>query len=295
MDSKKTVLVTGSNGQLGNEIQVIANQYNNLNFLFHDIQTLDICNFEQLDQLFQNQSINFIVNCAAYTAVDKAESEYDKALHINALGSINLALIAEKYSAKLIHISTDYVFDGKHYLPYHEDFPTNPISAYGRSKWEGECEIEKTKAKSLIIRTSWLYSTFGANFVKTILRVARERQEIKVVFDQIGSPTNAADLAKAILDIVNQSVTDENNFKTGIYHYANEGVCSWYDFAFEVIKFANISCKVIAIETKYYPTPTQRPAYSVFNKSKIKQTFGIEIPHWRQSLKNCVSTLLAKQ
>jgi len=285
-----SILVTGSNGQLGNEIKLLASSLPDANFLFHDIDTLDITNFEELSSFFQKQNISFIINCAAYTAVDKAESEIEKAYLINSTAVENLAKIADSNKCKIIHISTDYVFDGTGCKPYIETDVTNPVSVYGKSKLDGEKHLAQ-RSDAIIIRASWLYSTFGNNFVKTILRIAEERKEIKVVYDQIGSPTYAGDLAVAIINILKLSLKSDDNFKPGMYHFADEGVCSWYDFACEIVQYFKLSCSVIPIETTEFPTPARRPAYSVFNKNKIKKTFSVSIPWWKDSLKICLNKL----
>ena len=279
----KTILITGSNGQLGSEIRKLSVKITNLKFIFTDVEELDITNIESVINFFTLNKINFIVNCAAYTAVDKAETDLENAKKINILGVKNLSIISEENNIPIIHISTDYVFDGKNYRPYQEDAQTSPQSVYGETKLEGEKIIQKLK-NHIIIRTSWLYSTFGNNFVKTILRIGKQHKEIKVVFDQIGTPTNAADLADAIFQILQQSASNINNFHSGVYHYSNEGVCSWYDFAIQILQQANIKCKVNPVETNEFPTPAARPNYSVLNKNKIKKTFSIEIPYWADSL-----------
>jgi dTDP-4-dehydrorhamnose reductase len=229
-----------------------------------------------------------IINCAAYTAVDKAEQESDLAHLVNATATGNLARAAAKAGSYLVHISTDYVFDGKSCTPYSEKDPTNPVSAYARSKHAGESHVMSFSTRAMIIRTSWLYSEFGHNFVKTILRYGRERGELKVVFDQTGSPTYAGDLAALILTVIPSLIGREG---VEIFHYANEGVASWYDFAKAIVEFSGINCRIVPIETKDYTLPAVRPAFSVFNKSKIKQTFGIEIPYWRDSLKKCIERI----
>lgn len=291
------ILVTGSYGQLGSEIKELSSDYKELKFLFTDVDTLDITNLKSLENFFNENPIDFVINCAGYTNVDKAETDKDAAYLINATAVKYLAELTNKKSAGLIHISTDYVFDGTGNNPYKENDATNPTSVYGETKLQGELEIlaytPLTPLKrgivknSIIIRTSWLYSSYGNNFVKTMLRLGKEKKELNVVSDQTGCPTYAKDLAKVILDIINNSYdnSDPDNVGTGIYHYSNEGVCSWYDFASEIFKIANISCKINPIGTKDFPTPAKRPFYSVLNKSKIKSTFGITIPHWKDSLK----------
>ncbi len=281
------ILVTGSNGQLGNELKVLASNYRTFQFLFHDVDTLDITNNEQLNKLFDVEKPLFVINCAAYTAVDKAETDTQTATLINATAVKNLVECCIVNNARLIHVSTDYVFDGTAHLPYKETDKVNPQSAYGRTKLEGEIEAQKDE-RSLVIRTSWLYSSFGNNFVKTVIRLSSERPEIGMIFDQIGSPTYAADLANTILQIVNQ-LKDTPNRKGGIYHFSNEGVCSWYDFALKIAQMkGNTSCKIKPIETHQYPLPANRPAYSVLNKAKIKSDFNIEIPWWETSLQLCI-------
>lgn len=282
------ILVTGANGQLGNEIRELADKYQDLSFLFTDVEELNITNLQAIDTFVKTNKVDFIINAAAYTNVDKAEEDYDTALLINATAVSNLTKIATKFNIPLIHISTDYVFDGKSFLPYTESDKINPLSAYGKTKLLGEQEALKY-CKSLIIRTSWLYSSFGKNFVKTIIRLS-ENPEIKVVFDQIGSPTYAADLAYAVLETVKQ-ISLNKNVKFGIYHYSNEGVCSWYDFAQMIIQLTEKNTKIIAVRSDMFPRPAPRPSYSVLDKSKIKQEFGIEIPFWLDSLKRCLIKL----
>ena len=282
-----TILIIGANGQLGSEIKNLSSKYN-AEFIFTDIDTLDIANKNDLSDFFKKHAIDYIVNCAAYTAVDKAESEPKLAELLNVLAVKNLVEIAQKYNSKLIHISTDYVFDGTSHIPYNEGDKTNPTSIYGQTKLQGELAIVNSDANAIIIRTSWLYSSFGGNFVKTILKYGIERDELNVVVDQIGTPTYAYDLAGAILQIANSSIKDASYFKKGIYHYSNEGACSWYDFAQEIISIKNVTCKINSTDTKNYPTPAKRPHYSILNKEKIKATFNITIPYWRESLKKCL-------
>jgi dTDP-4-dehydrorhamnose reductase len=285
------ILVTGSNGQLGNELKVLASSLSQAKFLFHDVDTLDITNFESLSLFFKENKPSVIVNCAAYTAVDKAESEVEKAFLINDSAVENIAKIASKFLCKIIHISTDYVFDGFGNKPYEEGDLTNPISIYGKSKLAGEQHLIMLP-NAMIIRTAWLYSTFGNNFVKTMIRLGKEKKEIKVVFDQIGSPTYAADLAQVIIEILKQNKT--GYFKPGIYHFSNEGACSWFDLASEIMFESRLNCKVAPIETHDYPTPVKRPAFSVFNKAKIKKTFNISIPWWKDSLNICLEKMIQK-
>ncbi len=283
------ILITGSNGQLGNEIKQLAFNYNNWNFIYKDLPDLDITNKALLENLIKEESIHAIVNCAAYTAVDPAESNQEIAHAVNVLGAKNLAKLSKLYNIKLIHISTDFVFDGKHYLPYKETDQPNPLSVYGNTKLEGEQKVLAECSNSIIIRTAWLYSSFGANFVKTMQKLGAERDQLNVIFDQVGTPTYAADLAQALLQMLSQ--LENGATHTGIYHYSNEGVASWYDFAVEIMSLSNLKCTVHPIETFQYPTPAPRPSFSVLNKEKIKNDFGIEIPHWKSSLKKCIQIL----
>lgn len=280
------ILVTGSKGQLGSEIKKLSKNFSNFKFNFSDLNELDITNKNELNLHLKNNHYNFIINCAAYTAVDKAETEQQKALLINSHSVKYLCEVANANNIKLIHISTDYVFDGKSCIPYVEESIVNPQSYYGYSKLDGEYQIRDNECNAIIIRTSWLYSSFGNNFVKTILKYSQEKPELKVVYDQIGTPTYAEDLANAILTII-----ASNKFEKGIYHYSNEGVCSWYDFTLEIVKSKNIDCKIIPILTAEYPTPAIRPHYSVLNKAKIKSTYNIEIPHWKDGLLRCLTEL----
>jgi dTDP-4-dehydrorhamnose reductase len=281
------ILVTGSSGQLGSELRKLSSNYA-YNFFFTDKNELDIANKEDIKTFVEKNNINTIINCAAYTAVDNAQDDKLNANKINHLAVKYLAQISKKYNISLIHISTDYVFDGKNYRPYVEDDITNPQSVYGQTKLDGEkAMIEINPLNSLIIRTSWVYSSFGNNFVKTMIRLGYEKDELGVIFDQIGTPTYAADLAKNILDIL-PNIKNDN---VQIYNYSNEGVISWYDFAKEIMRMAKIDCKVNPIETSEYPTPAKRPLYSLLNKSKIKKEFGIIIPYWKDSLDECLQAL----
>ena len=281
------VLVTGSKGQVGSELQTLSKNYE-YNFFFTDRDSLDITDKEAILDFVKVNAINTIVNAAAYTAVDKAEEDIENADKVNHLATKHLAEVAQKNSIKLIHISTDYVFDGENFKPYTEDNNTNPNSVYGKTKLDGENAMQEINPKnSIIIRTSWVYSSFGANFVKTMLRLGKERDSLGVIFDQVGTPTYARDLAKAILDIL----PNIKNEKVALYNYSNEGVLSWYDFAKEIMKMAKIGCQINPIETKEYPTPAQRPHYSLLNKAKIKHDFNINIPYWKDSLNECLHTL----
>ena len=278
------VLITGANGQLGSEIRKISEQYPELKFSFTDVAELDITSAEKVADFLSEFKPEFLVNCAAYTAVDKAETDESTATLLNATAVGILAEQSAKIGCKMIHISTDYVFNGNGPRPYKEDNLVSPQSAYGRTKLEGEILCQRNNPESMIIRTSWLYSAFGNNFVKTMLRLGNERPELGIVADQIGSPTNAADLASAILTIISSVINQTKSFVPGIYHYSNEGVASWYDFTKAIFEIAEINCFVKPISSEDYPSPVQRPAYSVMDKSKIKTTFGLQIPHWRDSL-----------
>ena len=278
------ILVTGSNGQLGSEIKKLSVEYQN-NYFFTDKDELDITNEEAIKAFIETNHINTMINCAAYTAVDQAEEDEVNAELINHLAVKYLAQISKEKNIKLIHISTDYVFDGTNHKPYSENDSTNPNGVYGRTKLDGERAMQEINPEnSIIIRTSWVYSSYGANFVKTMLRLAKERDTLGVIFDQVGTPTYAGDLAKTILEIIPKI---ENN-KVEIYNYSNEGVLSWYDFAKEIMKMAKLDCTINPIETKEYPTPATRPHYSLLNKSKIKEHFDIAIPYWKDSLERCL-------
>ena len=281
------ILVTGSMGQLGSEIKELSLNYN-YNFFFTTRDDIDITSKDSIKEFCQTNSINVIINCAAYTAVDKAQSDIENADLVNRKAVKKLSIIAKELNIKLIHISTDYVFDGKNFKPYVEEFQTNPQSVYGKTKLDGENELlDINPLNSIIIRTSWVYSYYGNNFVKTMLRLGKEKEELGVIFDQVGTPTYAKDLAITILDIVPQI----ENSKVEIYNYSNEGVLSWYDFAKEIMKMAKLNCKVKAIETYQYPTPAKRPHFSLLNKSKIKSKFNLEIPYWKDGLDDCLKRL----
>lgn len=290
---QKNILVTGSNGQLGNEIRRIsANHENNFRFFFTDVAELDITDLKAVDSFIKENNIKYIINCAAYTAVDKAEDDVDLCYKINRDAVANLGLAATNNNAKVIHISTDYVYDGTANKPYVETDTVNPQSVYGKSKQEGEAELLKACADSIIIRTAWLYSIFGSNFVKTMIKLGKEREALNVVADQKGTPTNGTDLAKTIVKILDFS--EANGFKPGIYHYSNEGATTWYDFTLAIHKEAGINtCKVNPITTEQYPVKATRPKYSVLDKTKIKSTFNLTIPKWEESLNNCIKELLS--
>ena len=286
-NKNSNILVTGSNGQLGSEIKELSKNYS-YNFFFTDRNNIDITSKDNIKAFCQTNNINVIINCAAYTAVDKAESDVENADLVNRKAVKKLALVSEELNIKLIHISTDYVFDGKNFKPYCEEFQTNPQGVYGKTKLDGENEMRDINPKnSIIIRTSWVYSSFGNNFVKTMLRLGSEKESLGVIFDQVGTPTYARDLAKTILDILPKI----ENSKVEIYNYSNEGVLSWYDFAKEIMKMAKLDCKINPIETFQYPTPAKRPHYSLLNKSRIKSTFNIEITYWKDSLDECLKIM----
>lgn len=282
---KKTILVTGANGQLGNEMRVIAAQYADYQFLFVTRDDLSIDDFSAVKKYFDQHAIDYCVNCAAYTAVDKAETEREKALLINGTAVGNLAQVCSAHQAQFIHISTDYVFDGTATTPYPVDYPVAPINWYGATKLRGEQEAVKNNPASIIIRTSWVYSSFGNNFVKTMLRLMSEREQISVVSDQQGCPTYAADLAQAIMQIIASNKAESG---AGIYHYSNAGVTDWWQFAVAIKDLSGSHCTVLPIPSSSYPTPAKRPAYSVMNTSTIQQAFDITIPFWKESLQTCL-------
>ncbi len=280
------ILITGVNGQLGQELKFLSPNHLHHNFIFADKQELDITDKEHLSVFIAENKVDFVINCAAYTAVDKAESDAHMAYKVNAeaLGYISDACLSA--GAKLIHISTDFVFDGSSSKPIPENADTNPISVYGKTKLEGELQALQINKDVVVIRTSWVYSSFGANFVKTIIRLCNERPTLNIIYDQIGTPTYARDLAEVLFAIVN-----DKEWHPGIYHYSNEGVASWYDFAIAIRDLKGYKTQINPIETHQYPTPATRPSYSVLNKKKIKDTYGITIPYWRDSLMKCIELL----
>lgn len=283
------ILITGCNGQLGNEMQLLEKVNPQHQYFNTDVAQLDITNPEAIEEFVSNNAIDIIVNCAAFTAVDKAESSQDLCHLLNAKAPEYLAAAVAKRGGYLVQVSTDYVFDGTNHTPYTEDEATCPNSVYGSTKLEGEKLAMAACANTMIIRTAWLYSTFGNNFVKTMIRLGQEKPELGVIFDQIGTPTYAGDLAAAIMAAINHGIVP------GIYHFSNEGVISWYDFTKAIHRIAGItSCHVKPLHTTEYPTPAARPHYSVLDKTKIKQTYGIEIPYWEESLEKCVAKLLAQ-
>ncbi|MEA1920618.1 MAG: dTDP-4-dehydrorhamnose reductase [Campylobacterota bacterium] len=312
------ILITGSKGQLGSEIQALHVNYPQYNFTFTDRDELDITNIGAISLTCKKKNITHIINCAAYTAVDNAEEDTKTANAINHLATQYLAEVAKEHNITLLHVSTDYVFDGTNHKPYIETDTTNPQGVYGKTKLDGEKALLHVNPKnSIIIRTSWVYSSFGENFVKTMLRLGKERNKLGVIFDQIGTPTYARDLAQAILAIIDchasLAVTEggggiavteggggvavtkdchcEERSDVAIYHYSNEGVCSWYDFAKAIFELSNVTCKVNPIETKEYPTPASRPHYSLLNKAKIKKEYNITIPYWKESLRQCLNLI----
>lgn len=282
----KTILVTGANGQVGSELKYWSLKFNMFQYVFADRTALDIADKQQVQDLFAKHKFDYVINCAAYTAVDKAESEKEIAFAINKNAAGYIAEACNNTGAKLVHISTDFIFDGTASSPLKETDTAKPLGVYGASKWEGEEAVLSALPSALIIRTSWVYSTYGNNFVKTILRLCRERDSLNVIYDQVGTPTYARDLAYFILEIL-----AEEKYTAGVYNYSNEGVCSWYDFAIAIRDFAGLKTNISPIETHQYPTPAARPKYSVLNKAKVKATFGITIPYWRDSLYQCVELL----
>ena len=282
----KRILITGANGQLGNEMRVLSEEYPEYAYFFTDVAELDICNEQAVMDFVKANGIHTIVNCAAYTAVDNAEDHVEFCTRLNADAVGYLAKSAEANGAEFIQISTDYVFDGTAHVPYQETDPTCPESVYGSTKLEGERNALAYCSRAMVIRTAWLYSTFGNNFVKTMIRLGKERDSLGVIFDQIGTPTYARDLARAIFEAIRQGVVP------GVYHFSNEGVCSWYDFAKAIHRLAGITtCQVKPLHTSEYPAKAKRPHYSVLDKSKIKATYGMEVPYWMESLEECIEAL----
>ena len=282
----KRILITGANGQLGNEMRVLSEEYPEHTYFFTDVAELDICNEQAVMDFVKANGIHTIVNCAAYTAVDNAEDHVEFCTRLNADAVGYLAKSAEANGAEFIQISTDYVFDGTAHVPYQETDPTCPESVYGSTKLEGERNALAYCSRAMVIRTAWLYSTFGNNFVKTMIRLGKERDSLGVIFDQIGTPTYARDLARAIFEAIRQGVVP------GVYHFSNEGVCSWYDFTKAIHRLAGITtCQVKPLHTSEYPAKAKRPHYSVLDKSKIKATYGMEVPYWMESLEECIEAL----
>lgn len=282
----KTILVTGANGQLGNEMRLLAEKYQGYNYCFTDIAELDICDEQAVDAFVAEHQVDIIVNCAAYTAVDKAEDNVALCERLNRFAPGYLAKAIQKRGGQLIQVSTDYVFDGTAHVPYRETHPTSPNSVYGSTKLAGEQEAMKYCPETMVVRTAWLYSSFGNNFVKTMLRLGHERDSLGVVFDQVGTPTYARDLAEALFAAIRQGIVP------GIYHFSNEGVCSWYDFTQMIHRIVGITdCKLKPLHSEEYPAKANRPHYSVLDKTKIKETYGLEIPYWVDSLKECIDLL----
>lgn len=281
------ILITGAKGQLGNELKVVSEKFYGYDFIFTDTDSLDITNYDRTSEFINKLKPDWIINCAAYNLVDQAETEPDKAILINGTAVKNITEVIKGSDCRFIHLSSDYVYDGLSNVPYSEEVVPNPLSAYGRSKLAGE-NYALLHQGSMIIRTSWLYSSFGNNFVKTILRHASEKESLKVVFDQTGTPTYAADLAEAIMSIISGVIRNQIALNSGIYNYSNEGVCTWFDFASEIINEAGLICNVIPVLTKDFQQKAHRPVYSVMNKSKIKENYGLSISHWRTSLIKCM-------
>lgn len=284
------ILITGCNGQLGNEMQLLEEANSQHTYFNTDVAELDITDSAAIEKFVNENQIDGIVNCAAYTAVDKAEDNQELCRLLNTVAPGYLAAAVEKRGGWLIQVSTDYVFDGTNHTPYTEDEPTCPNSVYGSTKLDGEKAAQQACSRTMIVRTAWLYSTFGNNFVKTMIRLGKEKPELGVIFDQIGTPTYARDLAVALFAAINQGVVP------GIYHFSNEGVISWYDFTKAIHRIAGItSCHVRPLHTAEYPTPANRPHYSVLDKTKIKQTYNIEVPYWEESLKECILKLINRK
>ena len=283
------ILITGANGQLGNELRELLEEKIPGQTIYTDREELDLTDAKAVETFVVNNDITHIVNCAAYTAVDKAEDQKRECALINTDAVKNLALAADASGAKIIHISTDYVFDGTNHRPYRESDKVNPISQYGTTKRKGETALLALAPESIIIRTAWLYSSHGNNFVKTMLRLADSQKEVRVVSDQIGTPTYARDLACAILKVL-----QSHQWVAGIYHFTDEGAASWYDFAHAIFRIAGKKVKLVPIPTEDFPTPESRPAYSILDRSRIKATYGVEIPHWEESLEDCMKRILAQ-
>ncbi len=284
------ILVTGADGQLGNEFRKLARSRYDLEFIFTDIGELDITKESEVNAFLDKNRVNYILNCAAYTAVDKAEEEPEKADLLNSHAVKILGGISNDRDIRLIHFSTDYVFDGTKKSPYTEEDTPHPVTIYGKSKLEGEKIIRKSK-NCMIIRTSWLYSASGNNFVKTIMRISREKDELQVVSDQIGSPTWANDLARTTLIIIDRTKNNKTRDRYLLYHYSNEGTCTWYDFATEIVKLAGFTIKIRPVHTEDYPAKAPRPSYSVLDTTKIRNELGIKIPDWKESLQHCITEI----
>lgn len=285
------VLITGNKGQLGSEIQRISGKFPEISFYFTDLDELDITRPDDIRTYLDKNPVKFLVNCAGYTAVDKAEDDKDLAYLLNADATASLAKISAELGIQLIHISTDYIFNGEKNHPYTEDDPADPQTVYGKSKLLGEQSLHKA-GRGIIVRTSWLYSSFGNNFVKTILKLSGEREQLNVVFDQTGCPTYAHDLALALLEMIREEIKQKNSPRYDIYHYSNQGMCSWYEFAESIIEYAGRECKILPVESKEYVTRAIRPRYSVMSKEKITGKYDLHIPHWKESLKECINEII---
>jgi len=287
-----TILVTGSKGQLGSELQELAAQYPQHHFLFADVDTLDICDEQAIHAFFKKHQIEYCINCAAYTAVDKAESNLKTAFAVNVTGAKYLAMACAVRKAVFLHLSTDYVYHNSQNTPFKEEDPVNPQGVYARTKLDGERAAQQINPLTVVVRTSWVYSSFGNNFVKTMLRLGAERDALSVVYDQIGTPTYARDLAIGLLQMINViQGAESKKALCGIYHFSNEGVTSWYDFAHAIFEEAKLSCQLTAIESKDYPTPAKRPHFSLLHKGKIKTVFEVKVRNWREALRDCLSRL----
>jgi dTDP-4-dehydrorhamnose reductase len=291
--SKPTILICGAAGQVGNEFRYLSFTHPQFRFVFSDVAELDITKLQQTIDCLKRQTPQYVVNCAAYTAVDKAETDAKLATKINVNGARNLAKACQIVGAGFIHISTDYVYHNSQNTPFKEGDKTAPKGVYAKTKLRGDAAALKFCDRTMILRTSWVYGSYGHNFVKTMLRLGAERQDLSVVFDQIGTPTYARDLARAILMIINKLENQEvsADLLRGVYHYSNEGVTSWYDFTAAIFEMRKLTCRLHAIESSQYPTPVERPPFSVLNKAKIKKTFNLNIPHWRESLVECLKEL----
>lgn len=285
------VLITGSNGQLGSEIRELSSRFKDFDFIFKDLPDLDICNLGKLENFIHDNQINAVINCAAYTAVDEAEKNKLLAERVNSIGVSNLISALERVDGKLIHISTDYVFDGNQSIPYKETDLVNPIGVYGHTKRAGELAVLNSNLDAIIIRTSWLYSSFGDNFVKKIISLAKEKKSLNIVNDQFGSPTYARDLATVCIKILSEGNKNYISKNGKLYHYSNEGTASWYDFAVAIKNFGDLSCEINSINSDAFNSKAKRPNYSVLNKSKIKNNLKLEIPHWKESLVNCIKKI----
>lgn len=291
MSSRPKIVVTGANGQLGKELQQLSSSDSPFEFFFLSREDMPIHQFELVRNYFTALKPDYCINCAAYTAVDRAESEKELAFQINGEAVGVLAAVCKEHDTKFFHFSTDYVFNGEASYPYTENFPTDPINIYGASKLEGEKQALQLNGNCIIIRTSWVYSSFGKNFVKTMIRLMKEKDEIRVVNDQVGSPTYAADLAEVVLHIINVSQLDGASWVPGIYNFSNEGIISWFEFADAIKEIINCPCDVKPISTQDYPTPAKRPGYSVLDKTKIQETYGVTLKNWRESLQTCIDNI----